>query len=456
MNKCFNILPTVNNSPNHCSYNVRSNKNCRSFITQFTKSKNSYKQHKKSLPTDVYRYYKEFNEYIDSFNERLTKFLSNNENSYLALYNEFVKMKEEEVLKLKKEVDEKVLEASNMIYGKEIKKYHIEITMLTAKLNSLTIFYNTLEQNYKRIKERNEQLEEDNKFLKYQHKNRAKEKCNTQLLLEQFYNNIIQLQSDIKDFDNVEIKCMKLTNILDKFKEIYNTSKEKPNITLESALNSISRFELTPRDNRKKRIMLKYCNNGRSISNSKQSPEESCIEKLKLRNKLLERHIKFLKSKMGSIIYKRKDLEEIFLDCLKNAKQEIYKRKLNINITKSIDPKPKDSLTKDIANSIMKLSSAFNNDYFQDFHELTADDKLNLMTFFVCNEKVMKHIYTLLFPRYDNKELAQVINPIFKDNKSNNKESRRSLSRLRLDNNSINSSIPQTDVPNSKKSIVPI
>ena len=393
-------LPSIHTCKPSSSLHSRLNIKVQPFITELSNTK-------KTLPNELYRYYGEFINYIESFNIHLGNFLEKNESFYLSMYQKFVNAKTQEIIKLNQEMDGKIAEHSRKLYDKEIRQNKAEIVMLQAKLQCLTQFYNKLEDKFKKLKERTEHVEDENKFLKEQVRMRIQDNNNLQALLETINNDIMEVQSELSYYEDNETKCNKLIELFNRSKNILN-NVQIPQMSLETVLNSIANSTLKKSSGKFKSNKVKdgekKSNSLSELKNTKEGIYKVCVNKLTLENDLLKKRITFLKSKMGSSVYQRSEIEDIFVDCINMAKREIFKKRLKITSGKSIqlmNIKLKNIQTKNIANSIKKIKNSLQDANNVSYSDFTKEDKMNLVTLFVCNDKIMKHIYNLIFPRYE-------------------------------------------------------
>jgi len=343
-----------------------------------------------SLPNKLSQYYFELMSYIDSFNKRVGNFLESNESVHLKAYQKFADMKMREIMELHEKMDNKVAEYSKKLYEKEIKHNKTEIVMLKAKLHSLTRFFDTLESNYKKLKEKTERITDENKFLKTQVKNQLAETNNLQLVMKSVNEYVDKLQGELMNISNKEEIIQLITNIR-------NTLNITNKHSLELALEPI--LKQTPK------IILSNYNTNPKRSKS-EIKENDYIDKLRSKNELLLKRISFLKAKMASSIYKRSELEEFFIDCINTVKKGIYEKALKYKRERNLklpNTKSKLKLRKDITDSLKKIKTSMN----ESIH-FSNEDKVDLLTLFVCNDKLVRYIYNFLFPKYEHNTLYRL------------------------------------------------
>ncbi len=122
------------------------------------------------------------------------------------------------------------------------------------------------------------------------------------------------------------------------------------------------------------------------------------MEYLRSQNMALKRQVFLVRSKATLAVCKKNEIEEAFLDSVEEAKRIIFRRRFKTEPGAgghAIDPKVKTEVSQRVRNTLSKLGKPSPCVKYADF---TSEDKLNIVTLFVCNQNVLLHIYRLLFP----------------------------------------------------------
>ena len=210
--------------------------------------------------------------------------------------------------------------------------------------------------------------------------------------------------------DDIKEKYHIMLNFISKLKKTLPNLTRNKNISFELLVTSINKAKPLLKECPSKSVRSENKSYITRISNSKDDAEDKYIKHIRnltQRNSSLEKHVNFLKTKMGSTVYQKKDLEEIFKNCINVVKKNIYQRRLHLKTINNVgitfmNPILKEDITKNITNTVKKIKNSINKNPKIKFSEFTNEDKMNLLTLFVCNDRIVQYIYNFLFPRHEN------------------------------------------------------
>jgi len=376
------------------------------------------------VPEKVMKYFKELNSYVDRLDKKLEGYTKENEQTYLTIYQKFVNSKNYELSAMNKELNNILNNNIQSLYDEEIKNSRLRLKVLNKKLHAVTSSYTILENDNKKQRAELDRMQDENKVLRLQLKTRIESNNKLQLLFRMIGEILDDVEWNIKSNMNVEEKYDKLAN---RMKEV-RTAVSKYKVEGELLLD----LKTSPRFGGTEPGLLQMFPTeikGTNTTDSKPYTETTYkkrIESLRNKNEALERQVTLLRTRMGSTIYQRRELEEIFVDCINSVKKDVYKRKLKLKGTihnndmavRLVDPKLKMNITKDIGNTVEKLKAEYEGDNITKYKDLTNEDKINILTLFVSNEKIIEYICNVLFVKYDNIAL----NFIYSSNKDCSKE----------------------------------
>ena len=381
-------------------------------------TKKSMEFSKKSSAIEMNLCYDELNTYIDTFDKKVSGYLSEKETSYMNMYTKLLENKSNEIKEIEKKIDNTMGETAERLQNRKIKEYLMEKEILANKLESLSSSYDTLEKEYRKLNIQIERSRDDNKFLKQKLETRMEENTNLRLMIKSTVINIQDYENTINNTTDALKKIAKYTEILDMVKTTFKpiiTGNASFESVLESYIEPISKPPQIKNDYVRIPSMQKQKRCNSVIREAPRRNYNPYIKNLNKKNESLERQINALKSKMGSSIYQRQYLEEIFVNCINATKKEIMKKKMKTgsNQIPLKDKKVKFTLSGVIRSTVIKIKESFEENSCLKISDLSKDDKINLVTLFVCNEKVLKCIYNILFPRYENTIMDEKIKEDF-------------------------------------------
>ena len=357
-----------------------------------------------------------FETYIDSLDKGLVKYLLKKEDSYINTYKEMVNSKTRELDEVNKRMNDRYL---RILHDEEVSNNKAEISSLKGQLNNLTNYCESAEGNYKKIKGEIENLKEENKLLRVQLKRKYNEDGNLKIFVKYISEELNQAEIRIQHTISMENKCNELTKFITKLKQNINEFESQVKNPLELALKSIeysiSKPTLTPKRLNKIEVSVESKRSFSNVRGNSNNLYKRYIENLIAKNESLEKQLNALKAKMGSIIYQKRNLEEIFTDSINATKKEIYKRKFGVNTSKNINfnlirQRLKSSITNDVTSTVKNIKNCLDDNKNINYKDFTSEDKLNLVTLFVCNDKIVKHIFDLLFPKRESLFISQLRN----------------------------------------------
>eukprot|EP00826_Nyctotherus_ovalis_P015823 TRINITY_DN14532_c0_g1_i5.p1 TRINITY_DN14532_c0_g1~~TRINITY_DN14532_c0_g1_i5.p1 ORF type:complete len:419 (+),score=63.66 TRINITY_DN14532_c0_g1_i5:318-1574(+) len=366
--------------------------------------------------SEMMEYFKELSSYIDSLDRKLDIYARESEQVYLTIYQKFIDLKNHELVEINKEFSNTLNENIKLLYGKEIKSNHVHLKMLNKKLHTITSCYEVLENDNKKQRAELVRMNDENEVLRLQLKTRIETSNKLQLLMRVIGQLITELESDIASSVDIEKKYNRLVNA------IKYIGKAIANCSVDNMLPFDLPSDLSPHLSKSKPIPLQTPSvrlKRTATIDSKPFLEETYkkrMDTLAQKNEALERQIASLRARMGSAMYQRRDLEEIFIDCINSVKKNIYKRKLKSTIANDlsvrlVNSRLKAVITKEIASTVDKIRNKSENSESVKYKEFTSEDKQNLLTLFVCNERIIEYIHDILFIKYDNLALNFIYSP---------------------------------------------
>jgi len=335
----------------------------------------------------VHNCIKNFNSYINSLDRALEIYAIQKETSYLNRYHELVDSKTKEFDEINNKMNEAFLQA---LSTHEVKKSRLEISELKKRIRSLTVFCEESDAKCKKYKVQMSYLEDENKFLRGKFKTLINENNVLHVRIKSFIKDLSQVLVKLPEFITVKEKCVEFTSLLNELMQpLLGLGKES---LLEFVLNSSVIIEDSKRQ--VKKLSSDDANKLQTSPKVDCFTEEGYKQRIKIlteRKRVLEKQVLHLKAKLGSSVYKRNDLEGIFTNCVEATRNQILKRRFKIS--NKDDREEKLLLTKDIANTLKKAKGSI---------KLTEEDKMNMLTLFVCNEQLVKHIYDFIFPKQED------------------------------------------------------
>ncbi len=373
---------------------------------------------------EIRKCFSELNSYIDSFDSKLDNYLSRQEETYMEKYREFIQSKQNELRGMQERFESTVGHQVQILKDQQIKELRAEIEGLYSRMTHMSTMYTNLEREQKRMRIRVANTEEDNEFLRQQIKDKIQESNQTRIALQDLCLDLDQqvtARNKPRDEDILLVwkdRCGKLEQSLraavEKVSKLASTKQGLGNL-LEAfeAYTEKSKGAVKGR----RRMMtkgnvenvMKTESRSRSVGKATDREKEETyrrhIELLREKNFSFEKQTLRAKSKAAFALSRSTELQEIFMECVKTTKREIYKRKLGLQVgcnnssmdVRLVDPKKKHTVTSDVTNTLRKLQS----DPAQieaKLREFTSDDRVNLVTLFVCNERLIHYIYEFLFP----------------------------------------------------------
>ncbi len=129
------------------------------------------------------------------------------------------------------------------------------------------------------------------------------------------------------------------------------------------------------------------------------------IEGLKTKNVALRHRVLVAQSRATLAVSRQNEIEEAFLDCVEETKKLVFRRRFGAGKqidAGHVDPTKKLEVSEKVGETIAKMGRAAKDcgGDLRGYQDFSPEDKLNLVTLFVCNEKVLLHIYKLLFPEH--------------------------------------------------------
>ena len=114
----------------------------------------------------------------------------------------------------------------------------------------------------------------------------------------------------------------------------------------------------------------------------------SQIKHLKLLNSKMMKDINKLKKEQASRISNKNELKNLFIQCVEEARNDLLKKEKNKILPKAEEEKNQIELICKLSQLKEKIGS----------QELSKNDKIQLISFFLCNDFVMNSLYDILFP----------------------------------------------------------
>jgi len=344
-------------------------------------------QKKDSEKKDISQYFDEIKTYIESFNNKLNNYLLYKENGYKKMYQKFIDTKQQELKEINKHIDNAIGGTSELFYNESIKKGNLEREKLENSFNVLSATYKVMEANCNKFKIQLERLKEDNDFLRRKLRSRIEENNNVQLLLKSLVKNIENFKSLLATCSTLEEKANSSLAFLDIIHQSLKGVQAK-GVSFEFALESLIESNELKKEAVKRNAQRIVINAPKSRCSSvvKSKDDNKFANKLVKKNKQLEKKVSYLKSKMGTIVYQRHDLEEIFIECINATKLNILsKHNCSTQFGNSLLVN-NDAVEKNLSNIKLK--------------NLSNEDKINILKLFVSNEKVIEYIYSAIFPKH--------------------------------------------------------
>eukprot|EP00830_Metopus_es_P015209 TRINITY_DN4308_c0_g1_i1.p1 TRINITY_DN4308_c0_g1~~TRINITY_DN4308_c0_g1_i1.p1 ORF type:complete len:432 (-),score=72.42 TRINITY_DN4308_c0_g1_i1:13-1308(-) len=375
------------------------------------------------------------------------------------MYKMYARRKDLEIEEVNLELEETKMkhsleERDTLAYQlkKEVSILHGQIKNLSSKL-----FEKEKETNVHKAQKLN--TEEDNFFLRNQLKEVMGENASIKSTLSNIYSEIEDSKLLSKEL-HLPTNTQDVVNLMTRVSErISKMLKEKHTLTsmLESEIHSVlekgkgrSKSPLmrnvdfshkhrkgfvTPIGKSTKSILSLPQKEGETKNTPRIDSEQyykKQFEILKRRCSVLQNELRSSQFKNYLLASKKNEIEDVFINSFEEAKKLIFQRRLKIDTgntyySKATDPHLKSAITQNVALTLKKLHvSAISQPAVKSItlSNFTLEDKLNLVTMFVCNEKILFHFYRLVFPNAATSCLGEVPN--------DNKEKMKTLDDLNV------------------------
>jgi len=397
-----------------------------SFITEIGYSQNT-RNNKNNSVTDINTGFTEMGSFIDNFDTKLTNYLTKQEETCLKRYKQFVDQKNFELREMQKHLDQTIGDQANSVKDCEVRRLREELAILYTKFNAMGLSYTILDKEMKKTRVNLEHSEDENKFLRVQLKTRMKESTRAQITLQSIALILRKFEENREnDNENIEQKYQKLVSFFEELNKMLEKSLQENNSLSMVADLCLSNNPKNSSTKSKQLLSLKtpekpkiaensYSTQKRSSSTIKNYSDDlfkKQLQNLSQRNESLEKRISSLKSQLSENILYRKELEDIFVECIEKTKKEIYKRKLKVSTLGNnldinlVDPKIRINVTNDVTSTVRKFKDYIENmpknDQDIKLKDFNIEDKINLVTLFVCNDKIIQYFYDLLFPKHQH------------------------------------------------------
>ncbi len=335
---------------------------------------------------------------LDDFDSRLQSYVSTKEDQYIKTFAEFTEKKRKEIERLRSLLDAVInVQEREDSLSAIVKRLTQEKQELMRRVEAQLDSVKSLERAVRELREDNAGIERDAEELKRQVKRHMSHCESMKLAVSEICKIIAKTLNDPSSTRE---------SLGDTMREVYSSLQRIGEVTYASLIESCGKpparnmHELFPPAAEAKRHRLNK--SGTADASSGKTPTEA----ERLRNNELraarQENVALRKRLQSGERPKRSEYEQLFIDCVEATKRLIYQRRLKCGVRNYLNPKfvtpqVRTEVSREVKRSLSKLEECCGKTRVP----LSPEDKLNVVTLLVCNEKVLMHVYQLLFPSPD-------------------------------------------------------